>query len=77
MASLKSSHRRVEGSDGESLRAARGEVRKRDGVERAGGPDLTLGVRADGVFEYVERIYGLETDLVAGGGHAGRKRNAA
>ena len=50
---------------------------ERDCIERARRRDLALGVGADGVFENVERIDGLEGDLVIGGGHAGRQRNAA
>ena len=77
MASLKPATGESADGYGERLRAAGGQVGERDGVERAGGRDLALRVRADGVFEDVERIDGLKGDLVVGGGDAGRKRNAA
>ena len=54
-----------------------GQVGQGDRLQRAGRRNLALRVGADGVFEDVERIDGLEGDLIVGGGDAGRKRNAA
>ena len=63
--------------DGEGLGAAGGEIGDGDGREGTRGGGLAVEIGADGFSKDVEGVDGLEGDLVAGAGDAGRQGHIA